>query len=171
MLLGTTFEVADKNKHSFKNFDCGKPSLNDYLKRFAIKNNTLGLSRTWVLPIPTDADKSDVCAYFTLSLASVERESLPPQTKLLPAYPIPTILLARLAVSVDHRNKQLGIKTLVHALRTAYRIQSNGLPAIGIVIDVLDDDAMNFYKHVGIFTPFSDNPNRLFVHMDIASQL
>jgi len=40
-----------------------------------------------------------------------------------------------------------------------------------VVIDMLDDHAMNLYQHVGIFTQFSDDPMRLFVHMDIIKQL
>lgn len=171
MLLGTTFEVADTLKHDLKKFDCGKQSLNEYLSRFAVKNNGLGLSRTWVLPCPSNEGKSNISAYFTLASSSVSRESLPKQSKSLPSYPIPIVLLARLAISLDYQNKQLGIKTLVHALRTAYSINQSGLPAIGVVIDVLDDDAMRFYEHIGIFTQFSDNPIRLFVHMDVINQL
>lgn len=135
------------------------------------KNNTLGLSRTWVLPCKSNDKKAEIAAYFTLASSSVTRESLPKQSKSLPAYPIPIVLLARLAVSVDHQNKQLGIKTLVHALRMAYSIHLNGLPAIGVVIDVLDDDAMKFYNKVGIFTEFSDNPMRLFIHMNVIEKL
>ena len=171
MLLGTTFEVADASIHNLKNFDCGKQSLNEYLSRFAVKNNILGLSRTWVLPCQSNENKAQIAAYFTLASSSVSRESLPKQSKSIPAYPIPIMLLARLAVSIDHQDKQLGIKTLVHALRTAYSINQHGLPAIGVVIDVLDDDAMKFYQHVGIFTQFSDDPMRLFVQMDIINQL
>jgi len=164
LLLGTTFEVADASIHHLKKFDCGKQGLNEYLSRFAVKNNVLGLSRTWVLPCLSNEHKTQIAAYFTLSSSSISRESLA-------SCPIPIVLLARLAVSIDHQHKQLGIKTLVHALRTAYSINQHGLPAIGVVIDVLDDHAMEFYQHVGIFTQFSDDPMRLFVHMDIIKQL
>lgn len=171
MLVGTTFEIADASIHDLKKFDCGKHSLNEYLSRFAVKNNVLGLSRTWVLPCQSNENKAPIAAYFTLASSSVNRESLPKQSKSLPAYPVPIMLLARLAISIHHQQQQLGIKTLVHALRTAYSIHQHGLPAIGVVIDVLDNDAMAFYQHVGIFTQFSDDPMRLFVHMDIIKQL
>lgn len=171
MLLGTTFAIADAAIHDLKKFNCGKASLNEYLSRFAVKNNLLGLSRTWVLPCPSKAAKAPIAAYYTLASSSVSRESLPTQPKSLPAYPVPIMLLARLAVSVDYQHQQLGIKTLVQALRTAYTIHQQGLPAVGVVIDVLDDDAMQFYQHIGIFTPFSDNPMRLFVAMSIIEQL
>lgn len=173
MLLKSSFEIANPATHDLKKFDCAKDSLNEYLARFAVKNNTLGLSRTWVLACKstTANNKEPIAAYFTLASSSVSRTSLPTQPKSLPAYPIPIILLARLAVSIDHKNKQLGIKTLVYALRTAHSLSQCGLPAIGVVIDVLDDDAMNFYKHVGIFTPFSDHPKRLFIHMNSIAQL
>ena len=171
MLVGTTFEIADAKTHDLKNFDCGKQNLNEYLSRYAVKNNALGLSRTWVLPCQSNENKAQIAAYFTLASSSVRRESLPKQSKSLPAYPIPIVLLARLAVSVAHQQKQLGVKTLIHALRTSYSINQHGLPAIGVVIDVLDDDAMKFYQHLGIFTQFSDEPMRLFMHMDVMRQL
>ncbi len=171
MLIGTTFEIANASKHNLKVFDCGKVSLNEYLSRFAIKNNQLGLSRTWVLPCTSSAKKVSIAAYFTLASSSIRRESLPQQERALPAYPVPIILLARLAVSTEHQGKQLGIKTLVYALRTAYSLNQHGLPAVGVVIDVLDNEAMEFYKHAGIFTPFSDDPKRLFIPMSVIAQL
>lgn len=171
MSFANNFEVANASLHDLKNFNCGKPSLNEYLSRYAIKNNSLGVSRTWVLPCQSNEPKAPVAAYYTLASSAVSRESLPPQEKTLPAYPVPIILLARLAVSGDHHNKQLGIKTLIHALRAAYSFHQKGLPAIGVVIDVLDDDAMRFYNHVGIFTTFPHEQNRLFVHMNIIKQL
>ena len=131
----------------------------------------LGLSRTWVLPGKAGGNKADVAAYYTLAGSSVSREALPKQSKSLPAYPVPIILLARLAVSLEYQHKQLGMKTLVHALQTACSLSQQGIPAVGVVIDVLDNEAMNFYHHAGIFTPFSDNPLRLFVHMSAIAQL
>ncbi|WP_173912993.1 GNAT family N-acetyltransferase [Acinetobacter sp. Marseille-Q1618] len=150
MLIGTSFEVSDASIHNLKKIDCGKQSLNEYLSRFAVKNNILGLSRTWISPCQPNDKKAEIAAYFTLASISVTRESLPKQSKSVPSYPIPIVLLARLAVSINHQNKQPGIKTLVHALRTAYSIHLKGPPTIGVVIDVLDDDAMNFYNKVAL---------------------
>lgn len=50
MALEQAFVAADKSAHDLKSFDCGKTEMNEFLARFAIKHNKLGLSRTWVLP-------------------------------------------------------------------------------------------------------------------------
>ncbi|WP_442321351.1 GNAT family N-acetyltransferase [Cernens ardua] len=130
-----------------------------------------GLSTTWVLPdarkgvLPGKDGRALVAAYFTLSQHCVEKEALP-TTKSLPRYPIPVALLARLAVDVNYQGKGLGSKTLVTALRKACYLCSVGLPAIGLVLDVLDEDAMSFYNSYDFFEPMKDNPNRLFIGMD-----
>lgn len=151
MPLATTFVLADAALHDLKNFDCGKANLNEYLNRYAMRNSGLGLSRTWVLTEQTVKAKAQVASYFTLASCTVVRELLPVQTKSLPAYPAPVVLLARLAVSVHHQGQQLGAKTLVQALRTAFELTERGLPALAVILDALDDSALSFYQHMGLF--------------------
>lgn len=171
MSLSSAFVLIDAAAHDLKGFDCGKPSLNDYLSRFAVRNSTLGLSRTWVLTEIVAQGKAPVAAYFTLASSTVTRELLPSQPKSLPAYPVPVVLLARLGVSLTQQGRQLGAKTLVQALRTAVELTDSGLPALGVVLDVLDKAALKFYQHMGLFTPLTDQPMRLFVPMSTLRQL
>ena len=91
--------------------------------------------------------------------------------KKLPSYPVPITLLARLAVSENYQKRGVGEKTLVTALRQAVILKDRGLPSIGVVLDVLDEDALNFYNHFALFHAFSDNPMRLFVPMHVLKQL
>ena len=44
----TFFVELLENRHDRKNFDCGEPTLNDYLARFARQNMKVGSSRTYV---------------------------------------------------------------------------------------------------------------------------
>src|SRR3990167_6769703 len=136
-----------------------------------MRNSGLGLSRTWVLTDQTEKGKAQVAAYFTLASSTVVRELLQVQTKSLPAYPVPVVLVARLAVSVHHQGQQLGAKTLVQALRSAFDLTERGLPALGVILDVLDDSALSFYQHMGLFTALTDQPMRLFVSMGTIRQL
>lgn len=169
------FDVADSLTHDFKSFDCDNKSLNEFIKRYAEKNNKLGISKTWVLPVepeePNKGQKLEIASYFTLTHHTVKRESLPNKTGSLPPYELPVILLARLAVSNKYKGKGLGAKTLVSALRTSYTINQRGLPSIGVILDVLDDKAKEFYNHIGIFEQFSNDPMRLFVSMKIICDL
>jgi len=144
--------------------------MNQFLSRFAIKHTKLGLSHTMVLTVDDRKDKKQVAAYYTIAASNVIRRAIP-TTQSLPHYPIPITLLARLAVDVNFQGKKLGEKTLIYALRHAVRLCDRGLPAYGLVLDVLDEEALGFYKKFNFFQPFSDNPMRLFVPMNVLRSL
>lgn len=165
MKLSQKFCAVDNSKHLIKNFDCGKKDMNQFLSRFAIKHAKLGLSRTMVLTIDDNKDKKQVAAYYTIAASNVIRKTIP-TTQSLQHYPIPIALLARLAVDINFQGNKLGEKALIYALRHSVRLCDRGLPAYGLVLDVLDNEALGFYKKFNFFQPFSDNPMRLFVPMN-----
>ena len=144
-----------------------------YLRRYAAKNMALNLNRTFVLPCSTEnrttgdsSEKPEVAAYYTLAHQTLVREELPDSSRL-PRYPVAIILLAQLGIDQRFHHQGLGAKTLAHALRHAYQIASNpkGLPALGVILDVLDHDAPAFYQSFDFFLPLTDNPMKLFVPM------
>jgi GNAT superfamily N-acetyltransferase len=170
LALNQQFVKVDKAQHDLKRFDCGEPSMNEFLSRFAPKHADKGLSVTYVLPEQHKGQKAPVAAYYTLSTSSVQREQI--QTdESLPRFPIPVVLLARLAVDKRYQGLGLGGKTLVTALRQAAALTSAGLPAHGLILDVLNESAQRFYEHYEIFAPFTDDPRRLFVPMGTIRQL
>ena len=160
------FLPLDPRTINVKTFDCGKEAINVYLRRYAAKNMALNLNRTFVLPYTAagSSEKSQVAAYYTLAHQTLVREALPTPSRL-PRYPVPVILLAQLGTDQRFQRQGLGAKTLAYALRHAYQIASNpkGLPAMGVVLDVLDHDALAFYQSFDFFLPLTDNPMKLFV--------
>lgn len=167
------FVLLDSQRHDVKNFDCGKPDMNQFLSRYADKNRKLGISSTWVLPVNNPHETSEkiaIRAYYTLAFSTVAREQIP-SDKNLPAYPVPVILLARLAVNRAFQGQNLGTKTLVTALRQCVVLTDYSLPVLGVVIDVLDNEALIFYQKFELFQPFTDNPMRLFVPMNVLRQI
>lgn len=162
------FVPLDPSGINIKSFDCGKNAINTYLRRYAAKNMTLNLNRTFVLRYTagTSSEKLHVAAYYTLAHQTLVRDELPDPSRL-PRYPVPVILLAQLGIDQRFHRQGLGVRTLVHALRHAFQIASNpnGLPAMGVVLDVLDQDALAFYQSFGFFLPLVDNPMKLFVPM------
>lgn len=165
------FLPLDTRAINVKSFDCGKEAINTYLHRYAAKNMALNLNRTFVLPyipealIPKEGSrKSHVAAYYTLAHQTLLREELPDPSRL-PRYPVPVILLAQLGLDRQFHRQGLGAKTLVYALRHAYQIASNpkGIPALGVVLDVLDQDALAFYQSFDFFLPLTDYPMKLFL--------
>ena len=173
MTFAGQFVLLDVKQHDCKNFDCGKPEMNLFLSRYADKNRKLGLSSTWILPEKQPLDefkKASIGAYYTLASTTVSREEIPSDKKL-PAYPVPVVLLARLAVSCRFQKQGIGEKTLVSALRQCVCLTDKGLPALGVVLDVLDHDALGFYQRFDVFQTFTDDPMRLFVPMHVLRQI
>lgn len=169
----TAFVLLDTKQHDVKSFDCGKLEMNLFLSRYADKNRILGLSSTWVLPesLPEgEVKKAHIRAYYTLASTTVSREQIPTDIKL-PAYPVPVVLLARLAVNGCFQKQGLGEKTLVSALRQCVCLTDKGLPALGVILDVLDNDALGFYLKFNVFQLFTDEPMRLFVPMKVLRQI
>ena len=162
---------ADKSIHDLKGFDCGKKSMNEFLSRFACKHSKLGLSQTYVLTTDKSIkEKSQIACYFTLAHSTVSKIGIPVDTNL-PQYPIPVILLARLAVDSKFQNNKMGAKSLIYALRTARELNSAGLNVFGLILDVLDEDALGFYNSFSFFHPFTDDPMKLFVGMETLKEL
>jgi hypothetical protein len=84
-------------------FDCGAPALNDYLRKYAYHNHQNRSARTYVT-----LRENRVVGYYTLSAGSVSREDVPLRVaKGLGNYPVPIILLARLAVDITEQGKGL----------------------------------------------------------------
>jgi len=173
MSFAAQFELLDPKLHANKVFDCGNDEMNQFLKRYADKNRKLGLSSTWVLPEQYgdgSEQKMKLGSYYTLASSTVTREEIP-HDKKLPAYPVPVVLLARIAVDKHYQKQGLGKKTLITALRKAAELTEKGLPALGVVLDVLDSDALSFYQTFDDFQPFDNNPMRLFISMKVINQL
>jgi hypothetical protein len=168
--LCQAFVPVNKQSHLLKKFDCGKEDMNFFLSRFSVKHAQLGLSRTFVLPVDDDTDKRIVSAYYTLAMSTVSPKKLPIK-KSLPNYKIATVLLARLAVDINFQGRRLGEKSLVTALRHSVKLCDDGLPAMGLILDVLDDDALAFYQRFDFFRPLTDDPMRLFVPMNALREI
>src|SRR5258708_28745828 len=102
-------------QHQVAAFDCGKESLNQYLKRFALTNTAAGIARTYVT---TEAGEAVVIGYYSLAAGSVDRGNVPERVaKGIPQHPVPVVLLARLAVDQRLQDKGLGKSLLPDALQ------------------------------------------------------
>jgi predicted N-acetyltransferase YhbS len=101
----------------------------------------------------------------------VEWEDAPTKAKKgLGRYPVPVLLLARLAIDLTEKGRGLGKGLLKDALlRAANAADIAGLRAIAV--HAKDDDAKAFYERFG-FIASPTNPYRLFLTItDIKSNL
>ena len=111
------YKIESLNQeHVIADFDCDDGKKNRFLKEFALQNNKGGLGRTYVAITPTE-DKR-VYGYYTISSSAVKFESLPP-SKHLPRYPLPAILIGKLAIDKTAQKQGLGTALLFNALRRA----------------------------------------------------
>ncbi len=136
-------------KHDRSGFACGKPPLNQYIKKYALVNQRNDISRTYVA-----TRDNRVVGYYTLAFGSVSHDEATPKIKAqLPQYPIPIMLLARLAVDQREAGKGLGKGLLKDALlRTIQAADIGGLRAV--LTHAKDEEAKQFYQKFG----FEESP-------------
>jgi GNAT superfamily N-acetyltransferase len=145
--------------HVREGFDCGKPSLNEFLQALVSQYEKRNLGRAYVA---VQEDDERVLGYYTLASGAIDAESLPVrQTKKLPRRAVPVVLLARLAVDRSVHGRGLGGRLLRDALTRALGL-SEKLGIHAVVVDALDAQAKTFYERFG-FLPLNDDKMRLFL--------
>ena len=146
-----------KPTHDVEAFDCGNPTLNDWLKKRAKTSETSGASRTYVV-----CSENKVVGYYCLATGSVIRNDAPGKIRRNMPEPIPVMVLGRLAVDINHQNKGIG-KGLVKdaVMRTLQASEIAGIRAI--LVHALDEEAKKFYVERCGFTPSPVHPLTLMV--------
>jgi GNAT superfamily N-acetyltransferase len=151
------FRIEKLNRtHAVEGFDCGHESLNRFLIRFALQSQQAGASQSYV----GLADEA-IAGYYTLVVGQVDCDQAPQRlTKGLARHPVPIMLLARLAISVEWQSKGLGQGLLKDAmLRTLQAADIAGIRAFAV--HAKDDSARAFYEHFD-FVPSPTDPFHLF---------
>jgi GNAT superfamily N-acetyltransferase len=152
--------VLLESGHDRSQFDCGVQPLNIYLKQYALQNQKKSIVRNYV----TCRDKR-IVAYYSLAYGSIAQAEAPPALiKGIGKYPIPVMVLARLAVDLREKGQGLGKALLKNAvLRTLQAADIAGLKAI--FVQAKDSEAKQFYEKHG-FIPSPHDPMQLFFPLD-----
>ncbi len=129
--------------HQVKIFKSGKHSLDLFLRRHALKNQQADSSQTYVV------HRSGIVAgYYSLTVGSVDNQECPPAVtaEMPPGYPIPVVLLARLAIHRTEQGQGLSAALLKDALcRIASAADIVGARAV--LVHAIDGEANAFYEH------------------------
>lgn len=133
--------------HNRENFDCGNESLNNFLKKLANTNSKVRMNKTYVL---TEKNSSEIIGYYSIAATAINFDAIISEDKKrLPMYQVyPASLIARLAIDKKYQGKKLGgllIKDIV--LRTDLLSHEMGMAFV--MVEAIDDKAINFYKHFG----------------------
>lgn len=144
--------------HPRRQFSCGQPQVDQWLRTKAWQHQKKHLSVTKVL---VDADDR-IAGYYTLATGQVDFSDLPADvTKRLPRRSLPVAVLAWLGVSSGHQGKGVGRLLLAQALRDCYEA-GDTFAFVAVVLDCLNDAAKAFYQNWD-FQELPGHPYRLLV--------
>jgi GNAT superfamily N-acetyltransferase len=147
------------NTHSIDDFNCGIPSLDEWLKRRALTNQNSGATRTFVICVDdflsakADASRTGtlrerVVGYYALAAGSINVQSALGKFRRNMPDPIPVVILARLAIDTSYQGRGLG-RALFRdaALRVIQAADPIGIR--GIIVHAISAEAKDFYVALG----------------------
>ncbi|MGA9510473.1 MAG: GNAT family N-acetyltransferase [Candidatus Sulfotelmatobacter sp.] len=149
--------------HICNTFDCGKhESLTGWLKRYALESQKAKSARTFIVH-----RENAVVGYYSLYASCIHRnEASERVAKGQPARPIPSILLARLAIDKSEQGKGLGKALLKDALSRSLNA-ANEIGARVILVHAIDEEAKNFYRKFGFETSPVDDLYLMLLMKDL----
>lgn len=159
------FEPFDRKRHDRSRFDCGVAALDDYLRTSLGQHGRKDLTRGYVA---ANAE-SVVVGYFTLAAGRLSVNVLPHRGKLPSRMPLPTTLLARLAIDRTWQGQGIGAALLAYALRVAVQGAESIASAV-IEVDAKDDVARAFYSRFG-FRSLTDDRLHMYLPMETARRV
>ena len=143
--------------HDRRNFGCGEPALDDYLRRFARQHAASNLGRTYVA-----AAGGRIAGYYSLAMSAIRKEHLPQvHHKRFPNFPVPVARLARLAVDQSQQGKGIGQLLLMDALHRCHHLAEE-IGCAGVVVDAKHAAAQRFYQKFN-FESFPETPLTLWL--------
>jgi len=143
-------------KHS--PFDSGEPSLDDWLRAQAGQQDRRNGVRTF---LAADEAEVRIAGYYSTVTYELTPEDAGETFGRVPRYPVPAILLARLAVDSDYQGSGVGRLLLFDALARLERT-SHDIGFELVVVDALHEQAARFYLKYG-FRRFADHELKLYL--------
>lgn len=145
--------------HDRTQFRSGVDALDAWFAQHALTAQRQDTTRTFVLI----DDQGRVVGYYSLTMGSVARADAPPRlVRGLPRFPVPIILLARLAIDASAQGHGLGTSLLFEALHRGALAAEHAAARL-IAVDPIDDQAGAFYRRWGFKPVDGDSGGRLFV--------
>nr|WP_242470959.1 GNAT family N-acetyltransferase [Thiocystis violacea] len=148
-------------RHRLDELDCGKPTLNDWLLRHARQAQGSCSAKTFVV-----ADDDRVTGYYSLTVGQIDTLDAPERTrKGMGPYPVPVVILARLAVSSQYQGRGIGFGLLQDAIRRTLLIaEQAGIRAM--LTHPIDEAAAKFYTRFGFIASPLREQQRLLLLKD-----
>jgi GNAT superfamily N-acetyltransferase len=121
-------------------FDSGQPALDQFLQRYALAGQKANSAQTYVC-----CQAGKVVGFYALAVGSVAPSAASARViKGMPQHPVPVMILARLAVDLQHQGAGLGKALLKDALkRTAQAADIAGIRAL--LVHAKNEAARDWY--------------------------
>lgn len=142
-------------EHDVREFDCGKIPLNDWLRKYALRNEGRA-SRCFV----TCSSRS-VVGFYCLSAGSVEHSDVPAALKRNMPPIIPVLVMGRMAVDKQYQGHGIGGALLKDALGRAATV-STEIGAAALLVHAIDREVVPFYVQYG-FQAFPEGTLTLYL--------
>ncbi len=151
-----------QRSHTVEGFTCGEPELDRFLIRHAFQAQQMHSSQTYVAL----SDKT-VIGFYTIVVGEVRHVDAPDRVvKGMPRYPIPLLVLARLAVHSQWQGRGIGAGMLLDALGRVLQVADIvGIRAMAV--HAKDDSAAGFYRHFGFMSSPTDSRHLFILVKDI----
>lgn len=150
-----------ESSHLTGSFDCGTESLSEWLATHALQAQRSGSCRVYVV---CRSESREVVGYYAITPGSVSPADAPDRLLrgLSKTFPVPVLLLARLAVATTEQGHGLGKALLVDALRRV----ADAVEIIGgraLLIHAEDAAARDWYLKHAEFETSPTDPLHLFL--------
>lgn len=152
--------------HKVADFSCGHDSLDNYLKRKALRADAAGDAKVIVLA----TSELEVIGYYTIASGSVSRKAASSKLARNAPYPLPMAIIGRFALANQHQGQGLG-KALMRDAILRITSASKEIGMRGIFLHAIDKNAKEFYEQCG-FRESAIEDNLMMVSLkEIAAEL
>lgn len=159
----------DTRRHDRTQFECGEPTLDEWLRRYAGQNRRRDTAATWAI---TDADNR-VVAYASIAMTGIDRSAAPAHLAEHTPDPVPALLLGRLAVDRRHSGRGLGSALVAHVLASAVTLNRQAA-CRAVVVSAINRTARSWWERLG-FHPFDpgneEGPDLYLLTAEIAETI
>lgn len=153
-------------EHVVDGFDSGWTALSVWLIRHARQASATGSARTYVT---VDRKENRVVGYHAMTVAGIERAQATARVvKGMPRYPIPVVLLARLAVGRTVAGRGIGRWLLRDAMLRAVAA-SDAVGVRTLLVHAVDEEARGFYVRHGFEPSPTDRLHLMMLVKDIVA--
>jgi ribosomal protein S18 acetylase RimI-like enzyme len=156
------------SSHDRSSFCCGNDRIDKYFRETVSQD----VKRNYVKCFAAvEVETERLAGFYTLSANGIPLTDIPDDLKKkMPRYPtVPVGLIGWLGRHVDFMGLGLGEALLFDAIKRIANNTTVGLHAI--IVDAIDDKAVEFYRGFGFVRLAADQPNRMYMPVATARKV